>query len=185
VEALSIKFRYFLSVIAYYGIAIHLPSNSTGYFKVGDCCRRIRQELCKNIFYKCGKKINIERGAKFGKGNKIIIGDRSAMGINSSVPNGTIIGNGVLMGPNCTIIRKTHVSNRTDVPIIDQGSAEYPPLIIHDDVWIGCSCFILPKCQEIGTGAIIGTGSVVTKDIPEYVTVGGVPARIIKKREIT
>ena len=64
-------------------------------------------------------------------------------------------------------------------------SAEYPPLIIHDDVWIGCSCFILPKCQEIGTGAIIGTGSVVTKDIPEYVTVGGVPARIIKKREIT
>lgn len=153
-----------------------------GYFRIGNYCSRIRRCLCRNIFEKCGDRCNIERGARFGLGDKIVIGDNSGMGINSNIPNGTIIGTNVLMGPNCTIIRGTHVFNRTDIPIIDQGSVTLPPLIICNDVWIGHSCLILPKCQKIGTGAIIGAGSVVTTDVPDYTIVGGVPARVVKKR---
>ncbi|WP_292491233.1 hypothetical protein [Methanoculleus sp. 10] len=177
------KIRHFLSLVAYYGVAIHLPVSSIGYFRIGDYCSYIRRYLCKNIFKKCGKGCNIEHGAKFGLGDKIIIGDYSGMGINSSIANGTIIGKGVLMGPNVTILRATHVFDRTDISIIDQGSVEHPPLVICDDVWIGHSCLILPKCQKIGTGAIIGAGSVVTKDVPDYTIVGGAPARVIKKRK--
>jgi len=54
-------------------------------------------------------------------------------------------------------------------------------VIIGNDVWIGARCTILAGVK-IGTGAVIGTGSVVTKDVPPYAIVGGVPAKVIKYR---
>ncbi len=53
--------------------------------------------------------------------------------------------------------------------------------IIENDVWIGLGAIIL-RGVKIGNGAIIGAGSVVTKDVPPYAIVGGVPAKIIKYR---
>lgn len=55
-------------------------------------------------------------------------------------------------------------------------------LVIEDDVWIGCNTFITCRCRKIGRGAIIGTGSVVTKDVEPYTIVAGNPARLIRKR---
>lgn len=55
-------------------------------------------------------------------------------------------------------------------------------LCIEDDVWIGCNVLITAGCRRIGRGAIIGAGSVVTKDIEPYSIVGGVPAKLIRKR---
>ena len=54
-------------------------------------------------------------------------------------------------------------------------------VIIEDDVWIGTRAIILPGTR-IGKGSIIGAGSVVTKDVPQYSIVGGNPARILKTR---
>lgn len=54
-------------------------------------------------------------------------------------------------------------------------------VVIGHDVWIGSRCTILAGVN-IGTGAVIGSGSVVTKDVPPYAIVGGVPAKIIKYR---
>jgi virginiamycin A acetyltransferase len=53
--------------------------------------------------------------------------------------------------------------------------------IIGNDVWIGHNAIIMPGVQ-IGNGAIIGTGAVVTKNVPDYAIVGGNPAKIIRKR---
>lgn len=53
-------------------------------------------------------------------------------------------------------------------------------VIIHDDVWIGCNSVIL-KGVEIGEGSIVAASSVVTKDVPPNVIVGGNPAHIIKE----
>ena len=53
--------------------------------------------------------------------------------------------------------------------------------IIGDDVWIGTNVVILPGVH-IGQGAIIGAGAVVTKDVPPYACMGGVPARLLKYR---
>lgn len=54
-------------------------------------------------------------------------------------------------------------------------------VIIGNDVWIGCNCLILEGVM-IGDGAIIGAGAVVTKDVPPYSVVVGVPAKVIKYR---
>ena len=54
-------------------------------------------------------------------------------------------------------------------------------VIIGNDVWIGENVTLLPSVK-IGNGAIISAGSIVTKDVPDYAIVGGVPAKIIKYR---
>lgn len=53
------------------------------------------------------------------------------------------------------------------------------PIKICDDVWIGMNCIVL-KGVTIGEGAIVGAGSVVTKDVPAWSVVGGNPAKVIK-----
>lgn len=54
-------------------------------------------------------------------------------------------------------------------------------IVIGNDVWIGYKAIILAGVK-IGDGAIIGTGALVTKNIPAYSIVGGIPARVIRKR---
>ena len=56
-------------------------------------------------------------------------------------------------------------------------------LIIGDEVWIASRAIILPSVNKIGIGAIIGAGSVVTKDIPPFSIVAGNPAKVIGKRK--
>lgn len=58
---------------------------------------------------------------------------------------------------------------------------EYLPINIGHDVWIGARAIIMDGVN-VGNGAVIAAGAVVTKDVPDYAVVGGVPARIIKYR---
>ena len=55
-------------------------------------------------------------------------------------------------------------------------------LVIGNDVWIGHNAIILPSVSNIGDGAVIGAGSVVTKDVPPFAVVAGNPAKIILYR---
>lgn len=57
-----------------------------------------------------------------------------------------------------------------------------PNLIIGNDVWIGANAIILKKKKKIGNGAVIGAGSIVTKDIPAYTIIAGNPAKEVRKR---
>ena len=71
---------------------------------------------------------------------------------------------------------RTHLMNFEIKEAVTKG-----PIIIKDDVWIGCNSIILSGV-EIGQGAVVAAGSVITKNIPPYAMVGGNPAKIIKFR---
>jgi acetyltransferase-like isoleucine patch superfamily enzyme len=63
---------------------------------------------------------------------------------------------------------------------VKRDMLDRPKLYIGHDVWIGANVIILPGCYKIGNGAIIGAGSIVTKDVPPYAIVAGNPSRLIK-----
>ncbi len=129
-----------------------------------------------------GKNINVERKADFGTGKGITIGDNSGLGVRCYVRGPLSIGENVMMGPDVKIITNCHKTDRTDIPMNQQGSMPKSRVCIGNDVWIGANVIILAGVN-IGNGVIIGAGAVVTKDIPDYAVVGGVPAKVIKMRK--
>lgn len=164
-------------LVLYYGIAKHLPVSANRNFI---WCRKIRRSVCKPLFSYCGEDVNIEKGANFGMGGGISIGHRSGIGVNCSIRGPLTIGEDVMMGPDVVILTHTHVTSRIDIPMGQQGG-EIRPVTVGNDVWIGMRSIIMPGVK-IGNGVIIGAGAVVTKDIPDYAVVGGVPAKIIRFR---
>jgi maltose O-acetyltransferase len=92
------------------------------------------------------------------------------------------IGNYLMMAEDVLFLGGNHSYDDTETPMMFQGGTTKTELVIADDVWIGARVIVLPGCKHIGKGAIIGAGSVVTKDVPDYAIVGGNPARVIKLR---
>lgn len=88
---------------------------------------------------------------------------------------GIDVGNHVQIGPNVTLATDNHDLDNHDL-------LRCKPIIIHDDVWIGANATVLPGV-EIGEGAVIAAGAVVTKNVPAKSVVAGMPARVIKEIE--
>lgn len=168
----------YLFLILYYGFGRFLPASTNVYFR---WCRNIRRVLAAKCFDKCGKNVNIEKGASFGTGRGISIGNGSGIGVNCSIHGPLTIGDYVMMGPEVTILTSNHKFDRLDIPMQQQGMS-IKPVVIGNDVWIGMRSIILPGVN-IGNHVVVGAGSIVTKDIPDYAIVGGTPARIIKFRQ--
>jgi maltose O-acetyltransferase len=169
----------FASLILYYGFARYIPNTP-----VIDVGKVIRPRLCSHIFNYCGGNITVEPMAFFGKGSGFSIGNNSGIGkrayLASQSSHGIQIGNDVMMGPDVIILTSQHKHDDINVPMTKQGYYS-KQVIIEDDVWIGTRVIILPGVK-IGKGSIVGAGAVVTKDVPPYAIVGGVPAKVIKSR---
>ena len=168
------------AVLVYYCIGYHLPNSL--FPIIGEPSRKFRSFLCRHIFESTGSWVNIERHVKFGK-NRVIIGEGSGLGENFLLQNSElIVGNHVMTAPNVKVLGGGHRYEKKDVLIGQQGTYPKTSLTIEDDVWIGNSVIVLGKVKKIGKGAVIGAGSVVTKDVPEYAVVAGNPAKVIKYR---
>lgn len=89
--------------------------------------------------------------------------------------NGVSIGDHSLIAPGVKIISANHSVDKLE------GWDKTKPIVIGKYVWIAANAVILPGV-EIGDYAIIGAGAVVTKDVPQYAVVAGVPAKIVKWR---
>jgi maltose O-acetyltransferase len=165
----------------YYGFARHLPKSTFPFF--GNSFMLIRRYLCSSIFNSCGGKLVVENGAYFGNGNDFRVGYEGGIGSNFRSMNRIVtIGNHLMMSEDVFFIGGGHCFDRLDIPMGHQGEVAKTPLEIADDVWIGARVIVLPGCKRLGTGVIIGAGSVVTKDIPDYAVVGGNPAKVIRYR---
>lgn len=111
----------------------------------------------------------------------VTIGDYSRIGIHCTVIGPVCIGHHVNLAQGITVTALNHNFEDTSKRIDEQGIST-KPVVIGDDVWIGANAVILPGVK-IGTHSIVAAGAVVTKDVPEYSLVAGVPAKVIKKLE--
>jgi acetyltransferase-like isoleucine patch superfamily enzyme len=93
---------------------------------------------------------------------------------------GLSIGNGVRIAAQTVIVPANHNFTDSERWIHGQGSTSLG-VRIEDDVWIGAGVRILDGVT-VGHGAVIGSGAVVTRNVPPFAVVGGVPARVIKYR---
>jgi acetyltransferase-like isoleucine patch superfamily enzyme len=115
---------------------------------------------------------------------KLELGEGSSFAYNCSISGetaGIFIGKNVMIAPNCVLVAFNHGFERLDIPMVQQPNTE-APIYIEDDVWIAANCTIACGVR-IGQGSIIAANSAVTKDVPPYSIVGGVPAKWIKSRE--
>lgn len=138
----------------------------------------IRNWLVAQFVDKAGADIRVKSNADVSM--FISIGDRSELGSGCLIYGGVQIGSDVLMGPDIKIITRNHLFKDPTVRINDQGTI-FRAVTIGNDVWIGANVVILPGVN-IGNGAVIAAGAVVTKDVAPFTVVGGIPAREISKR---
>ncbi|MGF1480874.1 MAG: acyltransferase [Cyanophyceae cyanobacterium] len=118
-----------------------------------------------------------------GKTGPVEIGEKTDIGCNTLISSGggITIGRSVLIAGNCYIGGGRYISNRLDIPMMEQGVYSKGSVVIGDDVWLGAGATVLDGVR-IGKGCIVGAGALVTKDLPEYAVAVGVPAKIIKMR---
>ena len=110
-------------------------------------------------------------------GNNVYIGHHADI-LATTQP--IIIGNDVTIAPYVSILATNHVIKDINNPINTQGS-HAEKIILEDDLWIGTKAIILAGVR-IGKGSVVAAGAVVTRDVPPYAVVGGVPAKVIKYR---
>lgn len=94
---------------------------------------------------------------------------------------GVTVGNNVMIASHCVLVSSNHKFDLIDESIRSQGIV-MEGIVIEDDVWIGTGVKILDGVT-IGKGSVVGSGSVVTKSLGKYGIYGGVPAKLLRKRE--
>ena len=143
----------------------------------------------KISFGKCGKNVRVSRGCRFSGIENIHLGNNVFLGPGTLVLTTrakVIINDDVMFGPGVTIITGDHRTDIKGIPMAAVGNEDKLPehdqdVVISNDVWVGANVTIL-KGVHIHTGSIIAAGAVVTKDVEPFSIVGGVPAKLIKKR---
>lgn len=138
---------------------------------------------------KCSENSFIGAESFFQNPKNVVIGKDVHLGregyyLSAGAP--IVFGDYVMTGPQVMFITGNHRTDLIGWRMIDiKGTMKSPendqPIIVEDDVWIGARATVL-KGVTIGRGAVVAAGSVVTKSVPPYAIVGGVPAKVIKYR---
>ncbi len=151
--------------------------------KVGNLVSVNKKPLIQNKGYlELGDEVrvwsNINQSKLFvEKGGKLIVGNNSRInGAHISASTEVRIGNNVRIAPYVIIIDDDY----HDVQDHFGAEGKRSPIVIEDNVWIAMDAKIL-KGVRIGKGSVIATSAVVTRDVPPFSVVAGIPAKVIKQ----
>lgn len=165
-------FFYFLYVV----IGTKLPPSHAPY-SLG--LHNLRNFFVRHAIRSCGNGVVLEQNIHLSP--HIEIGNNVFVDEDVKIRRETIIGNNVLIASGVQLVTVDHIFTDTEKPICFQGES-ISRIVIGDDVWIGTNAIILPGVN-LGSHSIVAAGAVVTKNVPEWAIVGGVPARVLKYRK--
>lgn len=153
-----------------------------GCFCGNTIVNKIPINILRKIYFrllgaKFGKKTILFRRVEILKPLTLRIGESSSVGWFTLLDarGGITIGENVTVASYCKLVTGTH-----DIES-PQFTGSVNPIIIKDYAWV-CTGAIILGGVTIGRGAVVAAGAVVTKDVPDMTVVGGVPAKVIKKR---
>jgi acetyltransferase-like isoleucine patch superfamily enzyme len=145
--------------------------------------------VVKRFFLRCvgakvGNNVVFYPGVWIAPGRNLVLGDNVdlALDVLITTSGGVEIGERTLIGYRTQIISGNHKVPSQGGRIFGSGH-EYAKVKIGSDCWIGANCIIMPGVS-VGEGAVVAGGSVVTKDVDAFTIVAGVPAKLIKKRDL-
>jgi len=121
-------------------------------------------------------RVKIAGASRIWIGEHVHIGNRTFLNAMADIT----IGDHATIGYECIVMTSMRNYDNRDVPVRQQGSRVYP-VNIGRDAWLGARVVVMPGVT-IGDGAVVATGAVVTKDVPRFAIVGGVPAKTIGER---
>ena len=131
-----------------------------------------------------GRDVSFAPNVSFRNAERIRIGDGSHIGEFSLLWAGDstgriTLGRKALLAPHVMVTASNYAVER-GTPVMDQPKIERD-IVVGDDVWIGANA-VVTAGVTIGDGAIVGAGAVVTRDVPPFAIVGGVPAKVFGGR---
>lgn len=137
-----------------------------------------RERLFRALLGSAGKNLTIRPPFYCDYGCNISVGDNFYANYDCVILDvcPVVIGSNVMFGPRVSLFAATHP---IDPGVRASGLELGRPITIGDDVWIG-GCTVVNPGVTIGNGVIIGAGSVVTRDIPDYVIAAGNPCRVVR-----
>lgn len=139
----------------------------------------VRYEFYRRTLRSCGRNVLVYAGAVFYY-PEVSIGDNVMIDSHVRIHH-CDVGSNVMISAGSQLLSgsRYHRFDRTDVPIVRQGG-RMKRIRIGSDVWIGVNSVIM---SDVGDGAVVGAGSVVTKDVAPFTVVAGNPARVIRMRK--
>lgn len=166
-------------LIFYRMVAMRLPHS---YWPAGWMFSAIRRFALIGMGCKVGRGCELEPGIDVGFRPRLQIGERCQINQNTMLKT-VCLGNDVMIAPGVVMLDRQHNYSDVNIPMSMQGSSSRKLTNVGNDVWIGQNVIIMPGVS-IGNGVVVGAGSVVTKDLPDWSVAVGVPAKVIRYRKV-
>lgn len=143
---------------------------------------KLRAAYYRRVLRHCGRALVTRQHVILRHTRNISIGDDVMFNRGATVTAHAPIeiGDDCLIGPGAVLHNGDHRFDQVDVPIRRQGLSS-APIVLEDDVWVGANAIVLGGVR-VGRGSVVAGGSVVTRDVPPFTIVAGVPAKAVGRR---